>query len=259
MFRRAAGLILLGLAASAAADAETSPTLEALSGAKQVLWETVFDPSVYAEGLHERPQTRIEMRYHGDDYDYPVAALALTYAREPDCVAALRQAAVRPPDACPFGWRAHVVRAPEPESNQYPGLRPRWRGSALEARLAAQPALMEAGAETIIAALDIEHLILEEAGCLEAQPDLAGLVTVSPVQKSYSELFDPAVEFKGLGGLYLHADTVSVRVESYAGVLEASGVPEAGRVTGWARDLLLAFDPCFEKAGFGPLWRPAPD
>jgi hypothetical protein len=116
MFRVAAfALLLVGLGSQALANTDSSVDT------RQIVTDLAFDPAKFFGD--DRGQDLIRFTYTGDDYGWPVYAIAIRSG----CLGT-------PTPNCNLERRARMVRAPAIENME----RPRWRGRALIGKVDAQ-------------------------------------------------------------------------------------------------------------------------
>lgn len=195
-----------------------------------------FDPArFFAE--HRPPVMSI--RYMGDDYDYPVYAVAVRRG----CTAADQGEGRR---TCGGRLTARMVRAPyegEPP-------RPRTRGQMLFATLAkAQPK----GDEALLGLLDAAGLEWLEADVGECPGAMAHLATGQDL--TFSPTLDQIGQPDPWGEIVLHADKVTFETGDYLMRSRYEGWLKPGSAGAWANALAASLEPCWHPSAAAVPWR----
>lgn len=209
--------------------------------------------------------TRIEVTYIGDDWGFIAAAMAIELASDQTCLAdqnhRIRETGQTNgslSEICPIQWYARLVRAPVPDGHDKPYLRARQRGSALRSKVAALlSATPEAQLETLKPELKLETLDVTAANCPTAELDFLKSETAEWVPHNFSFNLKPRGS-SALPRIFLHPDTIKVKISSYPDSVEAQGVPVEGTPMRWGLNLLNSMTPCLEAAGYQPLGWAAP-
>ncbi|WP_315764122.1 hypothetical protein [Sphingomonas sp. Y38-1Y] len=202
---------------------------------QETIIKLAFDP---ARLFGNRSHALVEIQYLGDDYAFPVYAIAI----QRDCVGK------RGPNCQPT-LIARMVRAPNAKTVE----RPRWAGAAIVGRV------KQAGAKTA----DQVALVLDELELDWLEADLSscpGAMAVVP-DAERAEWVPPAVTRpKAIRPIemFLHFDKVTV---SFAGDYTRK-TTFSGRIadhlpSGWAIRLAAALEPCWRPATEPPPWRRA--
>jgi len=206
----------------------------------QTVLADAFDPERFFAGRYISDPI-LTIRYLGDDYDYPVYAIALykgCHADDPEG-----------DQTCRERLRARMVRAPydgEPE-------RPRWRGTKLLADLGK---LAVSSRSELHAALDLGMVEWLEA-------DLATCPAAMRHARDIGELrwFGvPLVEEPSDSiAIVLHADTVDVRFRpNYFTDVRYTGHVDNDLPSGWAVGLAQSLGDCWTPSNAMPPWRRKP-
>lgn len=232
-------LMLACLARPVLAQDGARPSITDLRGPVQAL---AFDPTTFFPSPHVADRSIIRILYTGDDYGWPVYAIAVAEG----CVDAedLRR------DHCGSRLRARMVRAPAP-----PGMeRPRERGAYLLGRLADRGAT---SAPLIRAALDDLGTEWLEADLRTCAGAVAALGRASQARWTPNAVtrFDHAptvVDY--LEGLTLHADVIRVEFQQHFRRSTYIGDVGEGTPAGWANDLAAVIEPCWRPASALPPW-----
>lgn len=194
-----------------------------------------FDPGRFFAGRFE---PMIAIRYMGDDYDYPVYALALQAGCNP---------AEQPEQRLDCGRRliARMVRSP------YDGTppRPRARGQRLFGTLTtARPDSDDA----LRRALDAAALEWVEADVRQCAPAMAHLATLRDVRFTLPIDLD-----KPLFEMVLHADKVRIDTGDYLTRSHYEGWAKPGTAGAWADAFAKSLEGCWKPASAPVPWRAA--
>lgn len=220
-------LALTALAPTQAMPIETDP--------QETIIRLAFDP---ARLFDRAGHPLVGIQYLGDDYGYPVYAIALAHGctgkRGPDCRPTLI---------------ARMVRAPNASKVE----RPRWAGAAVVNRVKQAGATTPEEIASALDRLDLEWREVDLSACPAAMavlPDAAKAewmppAMANPLQRQPLEMF-------------LHFDTVSVTLSGdYTRKTNYSGRIADHLPSGWAVRLAAALEPCWRPATAAPPWRRA--
>jgi hypothetical protein len=225
----AAALVIGLIAPSAGQDAQ--PTYDFRERTRAL----AFDPARF---FPERFEPAMSVRYLGDDYGYPVYAIAVRKG----CTDADQGEARR---TCGERLIARMVRSPyegEPP-------RPRARGQQLFDNIAqSQPQSDQA----LLRLLDSAGLEWLEADIHECPAAMAHLATGRDLK------FSPAIKQTGQpGAIVLHADKVSFEVGDYLMRSRYEGWLKPGSPGAWANDLAVSLETCWRPSTALVPWRVA--
>lgn len=219
------------------AHAQAPPVVDTRDAVRRM----AFDPSRYFPSPHIRDRSIIRITYTGDDYGWPVYAIAIAAG----CV---DQENVRA-DGCVSGLRARMVRAPAP-----PGMtRPRQRGSHLVNQVTQRGG---SSPEQIRAALDDIALEWVEADLRTCRGATAVLGRLRDAEWAPDAVAEPNPAGEELS-LVLHADIVRVELQQYARRTIYEGWLAEDSPAVWAESLAAALEPCWRPAATPPPWRDA--
>lgn len=194
-----------------------------------------FDPSRF----FENDRNLVRITYRGDDYGWPVYAIAVRKGcgkdRTPGCAQQIHARMVRPVWA---GGKA------DPE-------RPRWRGLALVQSLRDRGLTTP---EQMVPTLDtsLEWLEVELSRCEGA---LAALAQADRIQWVRSGTFSPGEDEPEL---VLHADTVRVEISDYLRNTVYEGYSAQGTPAAWAITFARTIEPCWRPSDAPRPWRRSP-
>jgi len=197
--------------------------------------DLAFDPARF---FPERAQAALSIRYLGDDYGFPVYAIAVRKGCTDADEGVARQ-------TCGGRLTARMVRSP------YKGdpVRPRARGRLLMTSLG-QPR----NDEDLTRALDAAGLEWLEADVRECPSAMAHLATVRELKFSPSiDLADQPFEF------VLHADKISFEVGDYLMRSRYDGWLKPGSPAEWANEFAASLDACWKPSAALVPWRVTKD
>lgn len=223
----AAALVLGLVAPSAAQDTPASYDFRERTRA------LAFDPARF---FPERLEPEMSIRYLGDDYGYPVYAIAVRKG----CTDADQGEARR---TCGERLIARMIRSPfegEPP-------RPRARGQRLFATIAkSQPQ----GDDALLRLLDDAGLEWLEADVRECPAAVAHLATGRDLK--FSSAIDPT---RQPGDIVLHADKVSFEIGDYLMRSRYEGWLKPGSPGAWANDFAASLESCWKPSTALVPWR----
>jgi hypothetical protein len=223
----AAALALILVAPSVAQDGPHSDDFRERTRA------LAFDPARF---FPERPEPAMSVRYLGDDYGFPVYAIAFRRG----CIDADQGEARR---TCGDRLVARMVRAPfegEPP-------RPRARGQRLFAMIAPSKPQND---DALLRLLDNSGLEWLEADVRKCPTAMAHLGTGRDLK------FSPAMDQTGQPAeLVLHADTVSFEIGDYLTRSRYEGWLKPGSPGAWANDLAASLETCWKPSMSLVPWR----
>lgn len=204
---------------------------------RDIVRPLAFDPSTYFPNPHIRDRSIVRITYTGDDYGWPVHAIAVASG----CV---DQETERGGN-CASRLRARMVRAPAPADLQ----RPRQRGLHLISRI------IEGGAasrDEIVAAMDDVGLEWVEADldqCPGARDSLRRSTEATWVPEAVAE---PSPN--GELSLIMHADIVRVDIQQYARLSSYQGWIAEDSPAAWAVAFADVLEPCWRPATAPAPW-----
>lgn len=226
-FFTAAALIICMLAPSRAQDA--SPAYDFQERTR----ELAFDPTRL---FPERSQTALSIRYLGDDYGFPVYAIAVRRG----CIDADQGEARR---TCGARLTARMVRS------SYKGEppRPRARGQQLFAVIAQSKPQND---DALLRSLDTAGLEWLEADVRSCPPAMAYLATGRDLK------FSPSVDLTGPPTeLVLHADIVTFEISDFLTRSRYVGWLKPGSPAAWANDFATSLESCWRPSAAVVPWR----
>jgi hypothetical protein len=225
----AAALVLGVIAPSAAQDVQPSYDFRERTRA------LAFDPARF---FPERLKPALSVRYLGDDYGYPVYAIAVCKG----CTDVDQGEARR---TCGERLTARMVRSPFEGEPQ----RARARGQRLFATIApSQPQNDDA----LLGLLDNAGLEWLEADIRECPSAMAHLATGRDLR------FSPALDETGQPGeIVLHADKVSFEIGNHIMRSRYDGWLKPGSPGAWANDFAASLEPCWKPSAAPLPWRVA--
>lgn len=229
MIRRvyiAAALVLGLIAPSTAQDAPPSYNF------RERTRTLAFDPARF---FPEGPEPMMSVRYLGDDYGFPVYAIAIRRG----CTMADQGEARR---TCGERLEARMVRAPS--EGEPP--RPRVRGQRLVGWIGQSEPQND---ETLLQLLDNAGLEWLEADVRKCPPAMAHLATGRDLN------FSPALDVTGPAEIVLHADRVSFEVGEYLARSRYEGWLEPGSPGAWANDFAASLETCWKPSMALVPWR----
>jgi hypothetical protein len=206
---------------------------------KAVLAEA-FDPERFFDGRYVDAPV-LTIRYLGDDYDYPVYAIALFKG--------CHDADAEGDRSCRERLQVRMIRAPydgEPE-------RPRWRGTRLLEELRSRGV---SSRKELLQALD--------DGAVEwLEADLAACPAALEHARSTGDLrwfSEPLVQEPSDNiAIVLHADTVDVRFRpNYFTDFRYTGIVDDDLPNGWANAFAKSLETCWRPATAIRPWRRTP-
>lgn len=238
-------LVLSGLVAIAAQEELEPRDIELVEIARRSLWSELFDPSQL--GIEpEIGKVVVRAQYSGDDYDWPVWALAIEWDTDIGCNTEDRP---RQPDE----WRAIVHRSAVPPNlaQERGQVRPRARGiyavRQFALLLSQHP---ETDPEDLVAGAVVERFTANNEMCgslvdrIHEIPSRSFLgdelhVQVAPRSDEDAILFS------------IHADRLNVELNSRWGITRVEDmVPRDGNIARWAVDLVEHLETCWSSADF---------
>jgi len=205
----------------------------------QTVLAEAFDPERFFDGKYIDDPI-LTVRYLGDDYDYPVYALALYKG--------CHDADAEGDRSCRDRLQVRMVRAPydgEPE-------RPRWRGTRLLEELSTRGV---SSRKELLAALDdgaVEWLEADLAACPAA---MAHARTTDNLRWFGVPLIE---EPSDSIAIVLHADTVDVRFRpNYFTDVRYEGIVDDAFPSGWAEEFTKSLESCWKPSTAPRPWRRA--
>lgn len=238
----AVGLGVALMAFGVSAHAQQEPTLDDRQIATREISKIAFTPEAFFPGDESGPRG-LRVVYRGDDYGWPVWALAVRFgcegSREP---------------GCHRHWRARAVLAPPPPNANPMAqlfLRPRSRGSSIVAKAvrlrASDP---DRPWPSIVGELGLAWLETDHAACPRGTTALARVRdvkwispwTVPPALNEEEERKPPPI--------YLHPDRLQIRL----GSLSTTAVADEIGAAVWARELFATLQTCFTPSTAERPW-----
>lgn len=201
-----------------------------------------FDPTRFFPSRYITDRSSVRIVYTGDDYAWPVYAIAIAAGCEDDEVVSRNE--------CNLRLTARMVRAPAPLDMD----RPRQRGTHLLRQLAERGAATPPQIAAALAEVGTEWLEADVRACPGALSVLRRSAEASWMPTTIIYLDQPPTPIDFLAGLTMHADTVRVEFQQHARRSSYSGDIAEGTPTGWAVELATALEPCWRPATAPPPW-----
>lgn len=227
-----AAALVLGLVAPSAAQ-DVRPSYDFRERTRAL----AFDPARF---FSERFEPAMSVRYLGDDYGYPVYAIAVRKG----CIDADQGEARR---TCGERLIARMVRSPfegEPA-------RPRARGQRLFATIAR---LQPQSDDALLRLLDNTGLEWLEADIRECPAAMAHLATGRDLR------FSSAIDQTGQSGeIVLHADKISFEIGDYLMRSRYEGWLKPGSPGAWANGFAASLETCWKPSTALVPWRVTKD
>lgn len=233
--------------------------------ASAALRKGIFDPSNMNPKIEGRVGfPRIEYQMKGP-FGAIYAAMTIVFAQDENCLSDLHEAYRVGEDipfhaqACRYYWAAEIVRGPVPEeqdrmSTTWLLTRERWHAAVdgLAALILQHP---EQSVDELIDELPLERINVTPASCPEATPDFSGVREMNWMPEWFLNVVSPDDPDAVAGLQFRYKDSAKVVVTLKVGghSSTAEGVPEDGNPMHWGLELMGAFQPCIEAAGYGPL------
>jgi hypothetical protein len=195
-----------------------------------------FDPGRF---FPERSQSVMSVRYLGDDYAYPVYAIAVRKGCTREDQGTARQ-------TCGERLTARMVRS------TFQGIppRPRARGQRLFGAIAREQPKSD---EALLRLLDKGELEWLEADVLQCPPAMAHLATSRDLQ------FSPVIDQSEPSEIVLHADRITFEVSDYLVKSRYEGWLKPGSPGAWAYAFAASLEACWKPSTAIVPWRVATD
>lgn len=212
--------------------------LPAQPDVRALVQQIAFDPATYFPSPYIRDRSVVRITYTGDDYGWPVYAIAIAEG----CV----DGETVPRNNCASRLRARMVRAP----GALGASRPRQAGSQLVSRV------KEAGATS---AEEVRHA-LRGAGLewLEADvrecPDALAVLSRSAEAVWVPDAVANPTSGDEMSGLVMHADIVRVEFQQYARLTTYHGWLADRSPAAWAVELASVLEQCWRPMPIDPPW-----
>ena len=198
--------------------------------------ELAFNPESFFKG-EERKEIVLTVQYLGDDYGWPVLAIAIAM----ECVDLTANS-----ETCSPRQTVRMVRSPAPADLK----RERQRGSALIYRLWEDGARSRSSIRTRLTRFGVEWKEARLDQCPAAADTMKSSADLRWVPE---EISHPAVQ-EGIS-IVLHADILDVRFRQYGRTSAYRGYIADGNPADWALKLVGALEPCWKDAAIAPPWR----
>lgn len=216
------------------AHGQTVSVPETLAAVHQM----AFDPARYFSSRYVTDSSMIKITYTGDDYGWPVYAIAVAEG----CVD--REDVQQ--DNCTSRLRARMVRAPAP-----PDLtRPRQRGSYLIGEIVAKGAVSFDQIRTTLSEINPEWVEADLRTCPGAMDALKRSSEAVWVPEAVAE---PDSD-DGFVEIILHADIIEVELRQYARRASYRGWITEDSPAAWAENLAAVLEPCWGAARVAAPW-----
>jgi hypothetical protein len=192
-----------------------------------------FDPALF---FPKPSQPAMSVRYMGDDYGFPVYAIAVNGG----CIAADQGEARQ---TCSQRLRARMVRSP------FRGVspRPRARGQRLFARIGQSKPQNDDALRLLLDNGGLEWLEADVVRCPAAMAHLA-----TGRNLKFSPSMDQIGQPQEIG---LHADKITFEVGGYLAKSRYEGWPKPGTPGAWANDFVASLERCWKPATAPAPWR----
>lgn len=222
--------VILGLLVATSAVAEEKRNV--MFETRDMVTALAFDPAKFF--TDDRRDNLVQITYRGDDYDWPVYAIAI----RDQC---LKE---RVKD-CHLGRRARMVRAPAIENME----RPRWRGTALIGKVAEQK---PSGPEAVADILETVGMEWVEADLMTCPNAMRVLAEGNDLEWIKPDILAPSPDAMFVS--VLHADTVVVEFPHYLRKVRYDGYMAKGSPAAWANRLAHTLEPCWQPAQATAPW-----
>ena len=251
--------------ASAQQDLEDM-TLEernAYQSASLALRDGPLNPASLAPVIESRTGLpRIEYQSIGP-FGGMTAAMTIVFAQDENCLLELYKAYKDEEDvptryqACRYSWAAEIVRASVPDdesrwSDKWFNPRERWNYAVgnLASLILQYP---DQSADQLIDRLPLEHISITPVSCPIASPNFAGVNEIKWMPQRFLNVIAPDDQDGEVGILDTDGEKVSISLHVLSDSVSAKGKPKDGTPMLWGLELMQAFQPCIEAAGYGQL------
>ena len=239
--RRTLRILVACLALGSACQTAQAQDGGELQAVRDDLERLAFDPAKFFPSPYVQDRSTVRIVYTGDDYGWPVYAIAIAEG----CI----DGEARPKDRGASRWRARMVRAPA-----VPGVdRPRQRGGELVSRLVRAGATSADGLREALNTAGVEWVEADLRTCPGATRALAQSADAAWVPEAV------AAPKPNDEQLVLHADIVRVEVQQYARLSTYRGWLAERSPGAWAVDLASTLGPCWRPATIAAPWLLTPD
>ncbi|AYV46408.1 hypothetical protein CFHF_14800 [Caulobacter flavus] len=242
-------IIVFGQAAQAgpapdqAAPAQTGEAREpSVADVREAVRDIAFDPSRFFPSPLVKDRSILRITYTGDDYGWPVHAIAVAKG----CVDDEKQ----PKDKCASRLRARMVRAPAPDGMA----RPRQRGVRLVGQLVERKATTPAQIRAALSQIKPEWVEADLRTCPGAAEVLKRSAEAVWVPEAVADP-QPTDELN----LVLHADIVKIEIQQYARLTTYRGWLAENSPAVWAQSLAAVLEPCWRAADVPAPWEAPTD
>lgn len=231
--------------------------------ATEALFNGPFDPSnLRPEIGTQKGLPRIEYKRVGE-FGHPYEAMAIVFTQDEDCLATLREKwrsgeeTRSPSQVCRYSWAAEIVRAPVPE------LEHRWNDTWLHPRerwLSAVRRLLRLINENpahsvheLVEILPLERISVSPMTCPQSAPNFSDIRDIAWMPDRFANVIFPDEQEWDIGNSYKGGSPILITLKTEYNSSTARGMAEEGTPMFWAEQLMEAFQPCIEAAGFRPL------
>lgn len=233
--------VVLGAPAAAQED-EQEARFEARLEIRDVVQPMAFDPSKFFPSPYVEDSSIIRITYTGNDYAWPVYAIAVADG----CVDAENPRQ----DACASRLRARMVRSPALADLT----RPRQRGLHLLNQLADRRATSPEDIRRALDSVGVEWLEADFRTCPGATEALRRSKDITWAPDEIARLADERSGDEPLL-MVIHADKVRVEFEQFLRLSTYYGYVADGSPAAWAVELEETLEPCWRPATVPPPWR----
>lgn len=209
-----------------------------VSETRATVREMAFDPALYFPSRYVADRAMIKITYTGDDYGWPVYAIAVAEG----CVD--REDVQQ--DNCTSRLRARMVRAPAPVDLT----RPRQRGAYLIGEIVAKGAVTADQIRTALTEISPEWVEADLRTCPGAMDVLKRSSEAVWVPEAVAEPDSDA----GYVEIILHADIIEVELRQYARRASYRGWIAEDSPAAWAESLAAVLEPCWGPASVAAPW-----
>ncbi len=197
-----------------------------------------FDPARYFPSREGADRSMIKITYTGDDYGWPVYAIAVAEGR-------VDQEDVQQGD-CASQLRARMVRAPAPANLT----RPRQRGQYLVGEIVGEGAASSEEIRIALTKINPEWVEADLRACPGAMDTLKRSSEAVWVPEAIAEPDSDA----GYVEVIFHADIIEVELQQYARRASYRGWIAKDSPAAWAESLAAALEPCWRPARAAAPW-----
>ncbi|PVM91530.1 hypothetical protein [Caulobacter endophyticus] len=226
--------------AQASLDQASQDQGASVADVREAVGRIAFDPARFFPSPYVSDRSIVRITYTGDDYGWPVYAIAIAAG----CV----DGETVSKDQCAARLRARMVRAPAPEGMT----RPRQRGVRLVSQLVERKATSPDQIRAALGQIGPEWVEADLQTCPGATEALKKSAEAAWVPDAVADP-KPSAELS----LVLHADIVKVEIQDQRRLTTYRGWLAEKSPAVWADGLATALDPCWRPASVPAPWQAA--